>query len=212
MTETELKCEDYEYISPDSDLSTFGIHYGISETIVTTGFDVPNAAPIGIIRKNGKTFVRLFKGSHTWENVLKEHYLAANVVYDPLLLVRSTFFDLDLSEFTFVVVDGRKFPVLKEAASWVVFECVNMKNTDQALVTDLVYRASGRREGDKDILPVPNRGFNAVLEAAVHATRYQLSGEKKYLELIRHYESLASKCGGEKEKQAMELIYEVLGI
>ena len=212
MTETELECEDYEYIVPDSDLSTFGINEGISETIVTTGFDLPNAAPIGIIRKNGKTFVRLFKGSHTWENVLKEHHLAANVVYDPLLLVRSTFFDLDLSEFTFVDVDGRKFPVLKEAVSWVVFECINIKNTDQALVTDLVYLASGRKEGDKNILPVPNRGFNAVLEAAVHATRYQLSGDEKYLKLIRHYESLASKCGGEKERQAMELIYEVLGI
>lgn len=212
MSENELECEDYEYTSPDSDLSAFGINEGISETIVTTGFEVPNAAPIGIIKKNGTTFVRLFKGSHTWENVLKERYLAANVVYDPLLLVRSTFFDLDPSEFMFVLVDGHKFPVLKEAASWAVFECVNMKNTDQSLLTNLVYLASGRREGDKDVLPVPNRGFNAVLEAAVHATRYQLSGEDKYLELIRHYESLASKCGGEKEKQAMELIYEVLGI
>ena len=212
MSENELECEDYEYNSPDSDFSTFGINDGISETIVTTGFEVPNAAPIGIIKKNGKTFVRLFKGSHTWENVLKEKYLAANVVYDPLLLVRSTFFDLDPSEFMFVLVDGHKFPVLKEAASWAVFECVNMKNTDQSLLTDLVYLASGRRGGDKDVLPVPNRGFNAVLEAAVHATRYQLSGEEKYLDLIRHYESLASKCGGEKEIQAMELIYEVLGI
>lgn len=212
MTDTELECEDYEYIIPDSDLSTFGINEGISETIVTTGFDVPNAAPIGIIRKNGKTFVRLFKGSHTWENVSKERYLAANVVYDPLLLVRSTFFDLDLSEFTFVVVDGRKFPVLKEASAWVVFQCANMKNTDHAVVTDLVYLASGRRERDKNIFPVPNRGFNAVLEAAVHATRYQLSGDEKYLKWIRHYEILASKCGGEKEKQAMELLYEVLGI
>jgi len=49
-----------------------------------------------------------------------------------------------------------------------------------------------------------------VLEATVHATRYQLTGEKKYLELIRHYESLAFKCGGENEKKAMKLLYEAL--
>ncbi len=61
-------------------------------------------------------------------------------------------------------------------------------------------------------LPVPNRGFNAVLEATVHATRYKLSGDEKYLELIRHYETLASKCGGESEKKAMKLLYEVLGL
>lgn len=212
MTEPELECEDYEYTSPDSDLSSFGFEEGIFETIVTTGFAVPNAAPIGIIRKGGKSIIRLFKGSHTWENVTKERYLAANVVYDPLLLVRSTFFDLDPSEFGSVDVDGRKFPVLKEAAAWVAFECVNIKNTGQALVGDLVFLGSGRRNEGKSILPVPNRGFNAVLEAAVHATRYQLSGDEKYLELIRHYETLASKCGGEKERQAMDLLYEVLGI
>ena len=212
MTEAKLECEDYKSTLSGSDLSTLGLKEGIFETIVTTGFDLPNAAPIGIIRKNEKTFIRLFKGSHTWENVLKEKHLVANVVYDPLLLVRSTFFDLDPSEFMFVAVNGRKLPVLKEAEAWAAFECVNIKNTDQSLVADLVCLVSGCRGGNKNILPVPTRGFNAVLEAAVHATRYQLSGDAKYLEWIRHYETLASKCGGEREKQAMKLLCEVLGI
>ena len=84
------------------DISSFGIREGISETIVSTGLEHPNAAPIGIIVKGGRPFVRLFKGSHTWANVLKEKYLAANIVYDPLLFVRSTFFDLEPSEFDYV--------------------------------------------------------------------------------------------------------------
>ena len=46
----------------------------------------------------------------------------------------------------------------------------------------------------------------------LHATRYQLTGEEKYIELIRPYESLASKCGGESEKKAMKLIYQILGL
>ncbi|MCQ1536038.1 DUF447 family protein [Methanosarcina sp. KYL-1] len=196
----------------DIDLSSFGILEGISETIVSTGFEFPNAAPIGIIRKSGRPFVRLFKGSHTWANVSKEKYLAANVVYDPLLLVRSTFFDLAISEFEFVPAGGRSFPVLKEASAWVVFKCVNIKNTDQALVAELVPVEAGFNEANMKFLPVPNRGFNAVLEATVHATRYQLSRDEKYLEWILHYEELASKCGGEKEKQAMELLYKVLGL
>jgi hypothetical protein len=194
------------------ELSSFGIREGISEVIVSTGVESPNAAPIGIIVKGGRTFVRLFKGTHTWENVLKERYLAANVVYNSLLFVRSTFSDLELSEFDYVPVHGLNFPVLKEAAAWVIFECVNIKDTDQALVADLIPVKAGFNEANLKSLPVPNRGFNAVLEAAVHATRYQLTGEEKYIELIRRYESLASKCGGESEKKAMKLIYQILGL
>jgi hypothetical protein len=194
------------------DISSFGIRDGISETIVSTGLEHPNAAPIGIIIKGGRPFVRLFKGSHTWANVLKEKYLAANIVYNSLLFVRSTFFDLESSEFDSVPVRGLNFPILKEAAAWVIFECINVKNTDQALVVDLVPIEAGFNEANRKDLPVPNRGFNAVLEATVHATRYQLTEEEKYLELIRNYETLASRCGGENEKKAMKLLYEVLGL
>ena len=142
----------------------------------------------------------------------KEKYLVANIVYDPLLLVRSTFFDLESSEFEYVSVCGLNFPILKEASAWIVFECTDIKDTDHALVADLIPIKAGFNDANRKSLSVPNRGFNAVLEATVHATRYQLSGDEKYLKLIRHYESLAFKCGGEREKQAMELLYEVLGL
>ncbi|AKB17319.1 MULTISPECIES: DUF447 domain-containing protein [unclassified Methanosarcina] len=212
MTGLSSDCREVGKLSPEIDLFSFGIREGISEVIVSTGFESPNAAPIGIITKGGRSFVRLFKGSHTWANVFQEMYLASNVVYDPLLFVRSTFFDLEHSEFEYVTAGRLKFPILTEAAAWVVFECVNVKNTEQALVADLVPVEAGFNEDKRKAFPVPNRGFNAVLEATVHATRYQLSGDKKYLEWIRHYETLASKCGGEGEKKAMKLLYEVLGI
>lgn len=212
MTGSSFDCKEFEKPYHAIDLSSFGIREGISEVIVSTGVEHPNAAPIGIITKGGRTFVRLFKGSHTWANALKEGYLASNVVYDPVLFVRSTFFDLEPSEFEYMPAGGLKFPVLKEAVAWVVFECINFKNTDQALVSDLVPLNAGFNELNRKELPVPNRGFNAVLEATVHATRYRLSGEEKYLEWIRHYEALASKCGSDAEKKAMRLLYEVLGL
>ncbi|WP_410508741.1 DUF447 family protein [Methanosarcina hadiensis] len=212
MTGFSSKFRELEKQYHTIDLPAFGIREGISETIASTGFERPNAAPIGIVMKGQKPFIRLFKGTHTWENVSKEKYFASNVVYDPLLFVRSTFFDLESSEFEYVDAGGLRFPVLKEAVAWVVFECINIKNTDQALIADLVPVEAGFNELNRKELPVPNRGFNAVLEATVHATRYQLTGEEKYLELIRHYESLASKCGGDREKKAMKLLYEVLGI
>lgn len=205
FNESENTCAE------DLDISEYGILPEICETIVSTGFETPNAAPIGIIRKNGKAFVRIFKGSQTGENVFNEGFLVANVVYDPLLLVRSTFSDLELSEFDFVDVDGHRLPILKAALSWVAFRCINQKDTGQAVVADLIPLKAGFREKNRKIIPGPNRGFNAVLEATVHATRYQLTGEEKYADWIRHYEGLVRKCGGQKEKKAMELLYEVLG-
>ena len=204
--------ESGDSCKPSIDLSEYGISAGISETIVSTGLDTPNAAPIGIIRKNKKIFVRIFKGSQTGENLVREGVLVANVVYDPLLLVRSTFFDIESSEFDFVDIGGKKFPVLKSAISWVAFRCTNLKDTEQTVVSDLIPLGAGFCEANKRAIPAPNRGFNAVLEATVHATRYKLSGDEKYLELIRHYETLASKCGGESEKKAMKLLYEVVGL
>ncbi|MCO5384101.1 MAG: DUF447 family protein [Methanosarcina barkeri] len=75
--------ESGDSCKPSIDLSEYGISAGISETIVSTGLDTPNAAPIGIIRKNKKIFVRIFKGSQTGENLVREGVLVANVVYDP---------------------------------------------------------------------------------------------------------------------------------
>lgn len=190
------------------DLDEFGIYDGISETIVTTmqGWS-PNAAPIGIIRKGDRVFIRLFKGSITYFNVHSEGVLVANVVNDPVIFVRSTFSNLKESDFSFVSVSGREFPVLKDALSWVVFECNNMKMSHEALVAELL---PIHAHINRSPVQAPNRGFNAVIEAAVHATRYKLTGDEKYLKLIRAYSAIVSKCGGEREKNAINMLNDFL--
>jgi len=194
--------------SKQPDLDGFGIYEGISETIVTTMHDCsPNAAPIGIIRKGGRIFTRLFKGSNTYYNVHSEGYLVANVINDPVIFVRSTFSNLEESDFNFESVSGREFPVLKDALSWVVFECNNMKISHEALVAELL---PIHAHINRSPVQAPNRGFNAVIEAAVHATRYQLSHDEKYLKLIHEYSAIVSKCGGEREKNAINILNEFL--
>lgn len=194
--------------SSPPDLDEFGIYDGISETIVTTmqGWS-PNAAPIGIIRKGNRVFIRLFKGSITYFNVHSEGVLVANVVNDPVIFVRSTFSNLKESDFSFVSVSGREFPVLKDALSWVVFECNNMKMSHEVLVAELL---PIHAHINRSPVQAPNRGFNAVIEAAVHATRYKLTDDEKYLRLIRAYSAIASKCGGEREKNAINMLNDFL--
>ncbi|MGP8330102.1 MAG: DUF447 domain-containing protein [Methanosarcinaceae archaeon] len=198
--------------SPPLNLDEYGIYDGISETIVTTiqGW-FPNAAPIGIIRKDDRIYVRLFKGSTTYFNVHLEGVLVANVVNDPVIFVRSTFSNLKESDFNYVSVAGHKFPVLKDALSWVFFECNNMKITNGALFSEL-NPLHGNGNGNvnvnvnRNLLHAPNRGFNAVLEAAVHATRYKLTNDDKYLKLIHACSVIVAKCGGKREKIAIDML------
>ncbi|WP_406670168.1 DUF447 domain-containing protein [Methanolobus sp. ZRKC4] len=186
----------------------YGIYDGISETIVTTNKGwTPNAAPMGIIRKKDKLFVRMFKGSNTYNNVLSEKTLVVNITLDPLVFVNSTFTDLDDSDFESVNIGGRNFAALKKAQCWIAFDCTNTKLTSEALVTELV--PVGTRM-NKPLIRAPNRGFCGVIEACIHATRYQLTEDEKYLKLIKAYGDIVEKCGGEAEKEAMKLIYEFL--
>jgi len=56
-----------------------------------------------------------------------------------------------------------------------------------------------------------NRGFNAVIEATVEATRYVVLKDKKYLDHIEYYDTIVRKCGGSREKDAMKLLFDLVG-
>lgn len=186
-------------------LDDFGIYEGISETIVTTNRGwTSNAAPMGIIRKKDKLFIRLFKDSTTYDNVLSEKVLVANITWDPFVFVNSTFTDLEDSDFQTINFNCRSLVTLKKAQCWVAFECTNTKLTSEALVAELI---PIRAHINKCLIRAPNRAFFGVIEACIHATRYQITGEDKYLKLIKAYGDIVDKCGGDNEKEAMRLLY-----
>ncbi len=163
---------------------------------------VPNAAPMGLHRKNSRLFARIYS-SRTLENIIEKPVLAANIVDDPVLFVKSSLSDLEPERFEF----ANGFPVLKDALGWILFDCV-CKKGNKISVAEL--SPVEGRINSKKIQPV-NRGFNAVIEAAIHATRYVSLKEEKYLECIEYYSSIVQKCGGAREKDAMQLLYELIG-
>lgn len=129
---------------------------------------------------------------------------AANIVDDPVLFVQASLSDIEAERFEFV--EG--FPVLKDALGWIVFDCKCKKGEEISVVE--LSPARGKII-TKKIQPV-NRGFNAVIEASIHATRYVALGEQKYLGCIKYYSDIVKKCGGEREKEAMTLLYELIGL
>jgi hypothetical protein len=57
-----------------------------------------------------------------------------------------------------------------------------------------------------------NRGLNAVIEATILATRYKITRDEREKEEIKkqmvHYADIVEKCGGRREKDAIEILNE----
>ncbi len=96
---------------------------GITEVIVTTvsKAGVPNAAPMGIVRQEGRYFIRMYSETTTFSNVSQTGYLAANLTADPMVYVVSAFRELTPEYFQFE--EGMVAPSLKDAAGRAYFKC-----------------------------------------------------------------------------------------
>ena len=186
------------------DIEEYGIHEGISEIILTTisPNGVPNAAPIGLHRKGVRLFARIYN-SKTLDNILSKPIAAANIVDDPVVFVQSALSDIGPERFE--LVDS--FPLLKDALGWIVFDCTCKKGEKISVVE--LSPVKGKII-ERKLQPI-NRGFNAVIEAAIHATRYVVLKERKYLDCIEYYNSIVKKCGRVREKEAMQLLNELIG-
>lgn len=156
---------------------------------------------MGLHSEGGRLFVRIFN-SNTLTNIRANPKAAANIMDDPVLLVKSALSDVEPERFKFI--DG--FPVLKQALGWVIFDCICRKGENISVVELSPVRGRINR---RVIKPV-NRGFNAVIEAAIHATRYVGMKEEEYLRQIEYCNTIVQKCGGAREKDAMKLLFELI--
>jgi hypothetical protein len=159
---------------------------------------------MGVINR-GSLYIAAYKDSHTFLNVKKNRQLVANFVADPLIYVKTAFEDLGPDFFS----PDETAPVLKAAYAWVEFTCsILEKPTQKSAVVELQPVRSVVLQ--RPIIPV-NRAFCAVLEATIHATRYQTLKDPAYLERMTHCESIVTKCGGRREFEAFELLKKYLG-
>jgi len=181
-------------------LDELGILDGINEIIATTETrGRVNAAPLGIIREGDSLYVRLFLGSHTYENVLTRGWFVANVSHDSWLFAETALEDL-LQEY-FTRREG--LPILKDAEAWGLFKC-------EAFATDIIIANVELVRGEvlrKDFRAV-NRGANLVVEAAVAATRYMALRTDSYFEDLMRMQRIINRCGGPREREAMDRLME----
>jgi len=188
-------------------LRSYGLNEGINEVIATTISSArqPNAAPIGLIVKRGKVSARIYKNTATYRNVLDAKALIGNIVDDPMLFVTTAFSDLSKRHYCFK--KNLTIPVLQRASAWVLFECKIRGDEEPARISLMPKKGA---VVDRKVLAI-NRALYAVIEAAIHATRYRATGEEKYREWMEHYRTIVQKCGSRREKMALARIEQFMG-
>jgi hypothetical protein len=173
---------------------------GINEVIATTR---GNAAPMGIICREGKIRMVCFAGSHTAENLANDRWVVANIIHDPVMYVRTAFADLADDAYYEENINGTPMYRLADAEAWIAFSAI----IEQRGTGSMAVRLIPICEKVVTCKPHPvNRGFAAIIEATVHGTRYQLSKDPELKQLIDYHASIVRKCGGQKELEALELL------
>lgn len=174
---------------------------GITETIVTTlsGDGVPNAAPMGIVKRGESLFIRMYPGTHTFANVKETGHLVANIVTDPLIFVTTAFEDLERG---FYVPQPNLPPVIKDAYAWVYFK---------ADIDGVVKLTQVRSEVVKTTVPRFSRGFASVIDATITGTRLHFLGDEGRRR-IHEDDVLVQKCGTPRDIEAMKKLKNILGL
>ena len=177
-------------------LSELGIFDGINEVIATTEKDgVINAAPLGIIKDAKSLYLRLFLGTHTYDNILANGWFVANITHDSWIFAETALEDLTPDYF----VIRSDLPTLKDTEAWALFKCETYPLDIVIAKIELVKGEVLRRD-----FRAFNRGAGLVLEAAVAATRYLALRTDSYYEEMLKTRRIIDRCGGPRDKEAIE--------
>ena len=199
-------------IKMNADLTLIGMERGRQyETIITTKNkdSSKNAAPIGVIYAGeNKIINRIFKGSHTLDNIIREKEFIVNITHDPELYTISTlgnlpqdFFDEDCSIKNVKAYFKCEVISLTEA----VKQSDPVKKKDEAIVikskvTDMTV---------KDNAHALNRGFGYVIETLANFSRFDIvddSQKEEYVKRFKEANRVVLKVGTKEDIKAMRII------
>lgn len=198
------------------DLSLIGMEKGRQyETVITSrnSDNTYNAAPIGAICSGRDSVVhRIFKGSHTLENIMREREYWVNVTHNPEVFTASTIGNLPPNYFT---SDGRlkcaeahfrcEVTSLKEA----VKQSDPIKKKDEAIVIKSEVRELVIINETRAF----NRGLGYVLESLTSISRVDLVDDAKkqyYFKRFMEAERIVRKVGTKEDIASMKRIRKIL--
>ncbi len=193
-------------------LSTIGMEKGRQyETIITTKNEdgSRNAAPIGVIcASEDKIINRIFKGSRTLENIIREKEFIVNITHDPEIFRISTLGNLPQDYFNddYSLRCGEAYFKCKVTRlTEAVKQSDPIKKKDEAIViksevVDLIMKKPTK---------AMNRGFGYVIESLANLTRFDIvddSQKEYYLKRFREANRVVFKVGTKEDIKSMREI------
>lgn len=194
------------------DLTKIGMFKGQQyETIISTsnGDGTLNAAPIGILcRGKNKVMCRIFKGSHTLENIISNKEFIVNITQDPELFTWSLLDNLQASDF-----DENKS--VKNIDCY--FKCEVTSIKEAVKQSDPIKKKSEANVIKADVVDliinnpvkVYNRAFSCVIESLANFSRLDIVDDEKrkyYLDSFKESYRVVKKVGSKQDRDAMDRI------
>lgn len=194
------------------DLTKIGMFKGQQyETIITTINDDGslNAAPIGILcRGKNKVMCRIFKGSHTLENIISQKKFIVNICENPELFTWSLLDNLEKDDFS-------EDQSIKNVDAY--FKCKVTSIKEAVKQSDPVKKKSEANVIKADVCkliirnPVKayNRSFSYVVECLANFSRIDIVDDEKrkyYLDSFKEARRVVKKVGSKQDKEAMDMI------
>lgn len=195
-----------------TNLNLIGMEKGRQyETIITTknSKNIKNAAPIGVIcAGENKILNRIFKGSHTLENIISQKEFIVNITHDPNLFIVSLLGNLPEEYFN-------EDNSLKCADAY--FKCNVISLTEAVKQSDPI-----KKNGEAIVIKskvtelvinrpthAMNRGFAYVIESLANLTRFDMVNDDKkeeYIKRFREANRVVVKVGYKEDIKAMHEI------
>jgi hypothetical protein len=177
----------------------------IIETILSTLDETgkPNFAPMGLIWGEESMTVRPFRNTRTCRNLLSSGYGVANLTDDVLAFVQCGLYQAELPHFQAKVVPG---VVFQRTCLWLEMAVVSRGGGDDRAELRCRVLHEGRQRDFWGFC----RARNAIIEAAILATRLALYDHKTVIERMLWYREIVDKTGGETERRAFQLIQDYI--
>ena len=173
----------------------------ILETIVTTmdGEGIINFAPMGVEWDEEQIVLKPFLETTTFRNLRDSKAAVVNLNDDAMLFAQGA---ISRPQFPFVPAAKVRGAVLEAACSWRELEVLTIDDTPpRSRINARVVHRGVRRE-----FIGFNRARNAVLEAAILATRTHLLPKEQIREEFARLQVVVDKTAGAREREAMELL------
>jgi hypothetical protein len=164
----------------------------------------PNFAPMGVEWGEELLTVRPYRNTRTYLNLISSGYGVANLSDNALAFVKCGLYKEVLPNFPAKIIPGAIF---YEACSWREMEVISEHRSGERAEVQCLVLHRGRKKDFTGFC----RAANAVIEAAILATRFFLYNRETMEEKLNYYMNIIEKTGSNDEKRAFEMVREYVG-